>query len=89
MSWQRFFEESCARFLSGSYSGDYESARRNYGRALSRTRSLEDKVDLYFKLADVFTQTQDWQGIRTCWQGSKAKNCGDTGRKSCRVNCLC
>ena len=48
--------------------GDYESARRNYGKALGLTRSSHDKVDLYFKLADVFSQTQDWRSILGCWQ---------------------
>jgi len=48
--------------------GDYESARRNYGRAIGLTRSSQDKIDLYFKLADVFNQTQDWRSILGCWQ---------------------
>ncbi len=48
--------------------GDYESAQRNYARAIGLTRSSRDKVDLYFKLADVFNQTQDWRSILGCWQ---------------------
>jgi len=48
--------------------GDYESARRNYSRAVGLTRSSQDKIDLYFKLADVFGQMQDWRGIQACWQ---------------------
>ncbi|MBN1508042.1 MAG: tetratricopeptide repeat protein [Sedimentisphaerales bacterium] len=47
---------------------DYESARRSYGKALGLTRSPQDKIDLYFKLADVFTLTQDWRSILGCWQ---------------------
>jgi tetratricopeptide (TPR) repeat protein len=48
--------------------GDYESARRSYARAIGLTRSSQDKIDLYFKLADVFNQTQDWRSILGCWQ---------------------
>lgn len=47
--------------------GDFESARRNYSRAVGLTHSTADKIDLYFKLADVFGQTQDWRGILACW----------------------
>ena len=48
--------------------GTIESARRNYARAIGLTRSSQDKIDLYFKLADVFNQTQDWRSILGCWQ---------------------
>ncbi len=48
--------------------GDYESARRNYSRAIGLTRSPQDKIGLYFQLADVFNQTQDWRSILGCWQ---------------------
>ena len=47
--------------------GDYESARRNYSKAVGLTRSTQDKIELYFKLADVFGQMRDWRGIEACW----------------------
>jgi tetratricopeptide (TPR) repeat protein len=48
--------------------GDFESARRNYARAIGLTRSSQDKIALYFKVADVFNEMQDWRGILSCWQ---------------------
>ncbi len=47
---------------------DYETARRNYAEALGRTRVSEDKVDLYFKLAEVYRATDDWRRVLACWE---------------------
>ncbi len=47
---------------------DYEAARRNYAEALNRTRLPEDKIDLYFKLADVYQATDDWRRVLACWE---------------------
>ncbi len=47
---------------------DYEAARRNYAEALNRTRLPEDKIDLYFKLADIYQATGDWRRVLGCWE---------------------
>lgn len=47
---------------------DYETARRNYAEALNRTHLPEDKIDLYFKLADVYQATDDWRRVLGCWE---------------------
>jgi len=47
---------------------DYEAARRYYQEALGRTRAREEKLELYFKLADVFQVTDDWRRVLGCWE---------------------
>ncbi|HRS10426.1 MAG TPA: hypothetical protein P5068_05160 [Sedimentisphaerales bacterium] len=47
---------------------DYETARRNYAEALGRTRASQDKIDLYFKLAEVYRVTDDWRRVLACWE---------------------
>ncbi len=47
---------------------DYESARRDYAEALSRTRDSQGKIDLYFKLSDVYRATDDWRRVLACWE---------------------
>lgn len=47
---------------------DYEAARRCYQEALGLTRASEEKLDLYFKLADVFQATDDWRRVLGCWE---------------------
>jgi tetratricopeptide (TPR) repeat protein len=47
---------------------DYDSARRNYSRAVGLTRSSSDKVDLFFKLADVYREMNDWRRVQACWE---------------------
>ena len=46
---------------------DYETARRCYQEALGLTRASDEKLDLYFKLADVFQATDDWRRVLGCW----------------------
>ena len=47
---------------------DYEAARRNYQQAVGLTRDPEQKLQLYFKLADVFQVTDDWRRVLGCWE---------------------
>ncbi|UCD50758.1 MAG: hypothetical protein JSW27_24950 [Phycisphaerales bacterium] len=47
---------------------DYEAARRNYQQALGLTRNAEEKLELYFRLADVFQVTDDWRRVLGCWE---------------------
>ncbi|MBN1509064.1 MAG: hypothetical protein JW955_19610 [Sedimentisphaerales bacterium] len=47
---------------------DYESARRNYAKAFESSDSLDQKVDLLFKLSDVYQATGDWLRVLGCWE---------------------
>ncbi len=46
---------------------NYEAARENYARAYSLTDSAAGKIELLFKLADVYTRTSQWDKVRQCW----------------------
>ncbi len=46
---------------------DYESARDNYAKAFESTESLDLKVDLLFKLSDVYQAMGDWRRVLACW----------------------
>ena len=47
---------------------DHETARRCYQEALGLTRAADEKLELYFKLADVFQVTDDWRRVLGCWE---------------------
>jgi tetratricopeptide (TPR) repeat protein len=47
---------------------DYESAARNYSRAVGLTKSSLDKVDLFFRLSDVYREMGDWRRVQACWE---------------------
>jgi len=46
---------------------DYESARENYSRAYNFADTPEMKVDLLFKLCDVYRETNQWDKVLACW----------------------
>jgi tetratricopeptide (TPR) repeat protein len=46
---------------------DYEAARRHYLRAFSLSESSQERVDLLFKLADVYRDTNKWRHVQRCW----------------------
>ncbi len=48
-------------------SGDYQTAIDNYRRAYGLTRSSEGKIDLLFKLVEVYQQTDQWDKVLGCW----------------------
>jgi hypothetical protein len=45
----------------------YKEAIRNYGRARARAKSDELKVEMLFKLVDVFLKTDEWRSVLGCW----------------------
>lgn len=47
---------------------DYETARQNYQLAVGLTRQPEERLALFFKLADVFQATDDWRRVMACWE---------------------
>ncbi len=46
---------------------DYQTARESYTRAYGLMRSLEGKIDLLFKLADVYRELNQWDRVLGCW----------------------
>jgi len=47
---------------------DYGSAESNFVKAVRRARKDSLKVEIFFKLADVYHAQEDWSGIRNCWE---------------------
>jgi tetratricopeptide (TPR) repeat protein len=46
---------------------DYQTARESYTRAYGLMRSSEGKIDLLFKLADVYRELNQWDRVLGCW----------------------
>ena len=46
---------------------DYKKASRYYLKAISRSKTDSGKVELYFKLADIFIEARDWPAPVGCW----------------------
>ncbi|MBN1361610.1 MAG: hypothetical protein JW993_13510 [Sedimentisphaerales bacterium] len=46
----------------------YESARDNYAKAFEASDSLGQKIDLLFKLSDVYQALGDWRRVLACWE---------------------
>jgi len=47
---------------------DYESAERDFIKAVGRARKDSLKIEILFKLVDVYLAQEDWTGIRSCWE---------------------
>jgi tetratricopeptide (TPR) repeat protein len=47
---------------------DYPSARENYSRAYGFADTPEMKVDLLFKLSEVYRETDQWDKVLACWE---------------------
>jgi tetratricopeptide (TPR) repeat protein len=65
--------------------GDFESARRSYGKALGLTRSVQGKIDLYFKLVDVCQRMQDWRTVLGLWGQIVASDPQNLRARMCRL----
>jgi len=48
--------------------GDYDGARRDLSRAFDRVKDPNVRVDLLFKLAQVYTRTDLWPKVMGCWE---------------------
>ena len=46
---------------------NYQTARESYTRAYGLIRSSEGKIDLLFKLADVYRELAQWDRVLGCW----------------------
>jgi len=46
---------------------DYEKASRYYLKAISRSDTDSGKIELYFKLADLFIESNEWPRPVGCW----------------------
>jgi len=47
---------------------DYPTARENYGRAYALVDAPEMKVDLLFKLSEVYRELGQWDKVLACWE---------------------
>jgi len=47
---------------------DYESAERNFIKAIARARDDSLKIEILFKLADIYHEQGDWKELRNCWE---------------------
>lgn len=47
---------------------DYEFAERSFKKAINRARKDPLKIEILFKLADVFLEQEDWKQLRGCWE---------------------
>lgn len=47
---------------------DYPSARENYSRAYGFADTPQMKVDLLFKLSEVYRETDQWDKVLACWE---------------------
>ncbi|UCG57667.1 MAG: tetratricopeptide repeat protein [Phycisphaerales bacterium] len=61
---QKFIEDGDAAFMAQ----DYEAARRHYLKAYGLAKDNSLKIDLLFKLAELYRQTDDWPKVRGCWE---------------------
>lgn len=48
---------------------NYQEAERNYKRAFSRARTDSLKIEIYFKLVDMYIEADKWRDVIGCWNG--------------------
>jgi tetratricopeptide (TPR) repeat protein len=60
---EKFIKDGDAALLAK----DYQSAERNYNKAQSLAKTDSLRIEMLFKLADVYTQTDQWGSVLGCW----------------------
>ena len=61
---KRYMDDADVAFAAG----DYDGARRNLSRAFDLVKDPKVRVDLLFKLAQVYTRTDVWPKVMGCWE---------------------
>jgi len=61
---KRFMDDADVAFAAG----DYDGARRNLSRAFDLIKDPKVRVDLLFKLAQVYTRTDVWPKVMGYWE---------------------
>ena len=46
---------------------DYKTAAESYRRAYGLTKSSQGKIDLLFKLVEVYREGDEWEKVLACW----------------------
>lgn len=46
---------------------DYEAATKAYGQAFKYAKNRELQIEIVFKLADLYEETNDWPKVTGCW----------------------
>jgi len=61
---EKFISDGDAAWLAK----DYDRAQRSYRRAYQLARSDERRIEMLFKLADLYIETNEWPKVRGCWE---------------------
>jgi tetratricopeptide (TPR) repeat protein len=61
---EKFIRDGDAAWLAK----DYDKAERSYRRAYQLARLEQLRIDMLFKLADLYIETDKWPKVRGCWQ---------------------
>jgi len=61
---QKFVKKADVAFAAG----DYDGARRNLSRAYDMVKDPKVRVELLFKLAQVYARTDVWPKVMGCWE---------------------
>jgi len=61
---EKFISDGDAAWLAK----DYDKAERSYRRAYQLARPEQLRIDMLFKLADLYIETDKWPKVRGCWQ---------------------
>ncbi len=61
---QKFLQDGDAAWLAK----DYEAARRSYQKAYQSAKSDTLRIEILFKLEDLYIETDEWPKVRGCWE---------------------
>ena len=61
---EKFIRDGDAAWLAK----DYDKAERSYRRAYQLARPGQPRIDMLFKLTDLYIETDQWPKVRGCWQ---------------------
>ena len=46
---------------------DYEGARKAFGKAIGKSKDKARKVEIFFRLSEMYQETDDWARAAACW----------------------
>ena len=61
---QKFLQDGDAAWLAK----DYEAAKRSYQKAYQSAKSDTLRIEILFKLEDLYIETDEWPKVRGCWE---------------------
>lgn len=66
----------------------YDQAARNYNRARARMKNDEDRIDVLYKLVDIYIKTDQWEKVRGCWNRITSVDERDYPARFCQLEYL-